>query len=171
MPRDLSRKILSLGLGSPIPSSLTMGFSLSTKAFQLKKKLYLSWLFMLWIRKLDTLIAFQIYFGQLLIWKLFVMQQISNKWPTWSIPWDSASNGQPKAHIPPLPPQSTLPTTYGPQIPSPQSSKTSWTKLPHSNFAYPINPTLIKTFTRIESMMFISQNVSSKCTINRSKMN
>ena len=41
-------------------------------------------------------------------------------------------------------PQFTPPTTYGPQIPSPQSSKTSWTKLPCSNFAYPINPTLIR---------------------------
>ena len=70
-----------------------------------------------------------------------------------------------------LAPQSTPPTTYGPRLPSPQSSKTSWTKLPRSNSAYPINPTLIKTFTSIESMMFISQNVSSNCTINRSKMN
>ena len=40
-----------------------------------------------------------------------------------------------------------------------------------SNSAYPKNPTLIKTFTRIESMIFISPNVRSKCAINRSKMN
>ena len=94
--------------------------------------------------------------------------QIRNKWPTWFVPGGWASNGQPKSHNSSITPQSTPPATYGPYIPNPQSSKNSWTKLPRSNSAYPNNPTLIKTFTRIESMMsstesmmFISKNVKN----------